>query len=92
MRLACVFVSMIFNKGAYLTKPIFHKALKDGIFAIWESREFGKSQYFPFQWWVPNKGTTGTIFITSMVWRGLYQGLNPGPPALEASTLLLGYW
>jgi len=34
MRLACVFVSTIFNKGAYLTKPIFHKALKDGIFAI----------------------------------------------------------
>ena len=39
-----------------------------------------------------NKGTTGTIFITSLVWRGpCLGGLNPGPPALEASTLPLGY-
>ena len=30
----------------------------------------GKSQYFPFQCWVLTKGTTGTIFITSLVWRG----------------------
>jgi len=38
---------------------------------------------------VPNKGTTGTIFL----WYDavLDWGLNPGPPALEASTLPLGY-
>ena len=35
--------------------------------------------------------TTGTIFITSFVWHGPNCGLNPGPPALEASTLPLGY-
>ena len=37
-----------------------------------------KSQYFPFQCWVPNKGTTGTIFITSLVWHGPWLGMEPG--------------
>ena len=37
-----------------------------------------KSQYFPFQCSVLNKGTTGTIFITSLVWRGPWQGIEPG--------------
>ena len=50
-----------------------------------------KSQYFPFECSVLNKGTTGTIFITSLVWRGPWLGIEPGPPALEASTLPLGY-
>ena len=50
-----------------------------------------KEPVFPFECWVLNKGTTGTIFITSLVWRGPWRGLNPGPPALEASTLPLGY-
>ena len=36
-----------------------------------------------------NNGTTGTIFITYDA--VLDWGLNPGPPALEASTLPLGY-
>ena len=33
---------------------------------------------FPFQCWVLNKGTTGTIFITSLVWRGPWLGIEPG--------------
>ena len=37
-----------------------------------------KSQYFPFQCSVLNKGTTGTIFITSLVWRGPWLGIEPG--------------
>ena len=37
-----------------------------------------KSQYFPFQCWVLNKQTTGTIFITSLVWRGPWLGIEPG--------------
>ena len=32
----------------------------------------------PFQCWVLNKGTTGTIFITSLVWRGPWLGFEPG--------------
>ena len=38
-----------------------------------------------------NKGTTGTIFIRLWYDAVLDWGLNPGPPALEASTLPLGY-
>ena len=52
---------------------------------------FRKSQYFPFECWVPNKGTTDTIFIPSLVWRGPWLGIEPGTYALEASTLPLGY-
>ena len=37
-----------------------------------------KSQYFAFQCWVLNRGTTGTIFITSLVWRGLWLEIEPG--------------
>ena len=37
-----------------------------------------KSQYFPFQCWVQNKGTTGTIFIKSLVWRSPWLGIEPG--------------
>ena len=37
-----------------------------------------KSQYFPFQCWVPNKETTGIIFITSLVLRGPWLEIEPG--------------
>ena len=37
-----------------------------------------KSQYFPFQCWVLNKGTTGTIIISSLLWRGPWLGIEPG--------------
>ena len=50
-----------------------------------------KSQYLPFQCWVLNKWTTGTIFIMSWYDAVLDWELNPGPPALEASTLPLGF-
>ena len=33
---------------------------------------------FPFQCWVLNKRTTGTICITSLVWRGPWLGIEPG--------------
>jgi len=33
---------------------------------------------FPFECSVLNKGTTGTIFITSLVWRGPWLGIEPG--------------
>ena len=31
-----------------------------------------------FQFWVLKKGTTGTIFKTSLVWRGPWLGIEPG--------------
>ena len=37
-----------------------------------------KEPVFPSQCWVLNKGTTGTIFITSLVWRGPWLGIEPG--------------
>ena len=88
---------------------------------------WGRASIFPFECSVLNKGTTGTIFITSSVWGGPWLGIEPGtsrtrsqhyttmlsrrpgtscigsqhyttrlsrrpgPPALEASTIPLGY-
>ena len=37
-----------------------------------------RASIFPFQCWVLNKGTTGTIFITSLVWRGPWLRIEPG--------------
>ena len=33
---------------------------------------------FPIKCWVLNKGTIGTIFIMSLVWRGPWLGIEPG--------------
>ena len=46
--------------------------------------------------WVLNKGTTRNHFLTSLVWRGHWLGIEPRhprtrSPTLEASTLPLGY-
>ena len=38
-----------------------------------------RASNFPFECPVLNKGTTGTIFITSLVWRGPWLGIEPGP-------------
>ena len=51
-----------------------------------------RASIFPFECSVLNNGTTGTIFITSLVWRGPWLGIEPGTSALEASTIPLGYW
>ena len=37
-----------------------------------------RASIFPFNCSVLNKGTTGTIFITSLVWRGPWLGIEPG--------------
>ena len=39
---------------------------------LWE-----RASIFPLQCWVLNKVTTGTIFITSLVWRGPWLGIEP---------------
>ena len=59
------------------------------VFLLLENFENEKQPLFPFQCWVVNKETTGTIFLMFLV--SLYLGLNPRPPALETSTLPLGY-
>ena len=37
-----------------------------------------RASIYPFQYWVLNKWTTGTIFITSLVWRCPWLGIEPG--------------
>ena len=37
-----------------------------------------RASIFPFECSVLNKGTTGTIFMTSLVWRGPWLGIEPG--------------
>ena len=37
-----------------------------------------RASIFPFECSVLNKGTTGTIVITSLVWRGSWLGIEPG--------------
>ena len=37
-----------------------------------------RASIVPFECSVLNKGTTGTIFITSLVWRGPWLGIEPG--------------
>jgi len=37
-----------------------------------------RASIFLFECPVLNKGTTGTIFITSLVWRGPWLGIQPG--------------
>ena len=42
-------------------------------FNSWE-----RASMFPFECSVLNNGTTGTIFITSLVWRSPWLGIEPG--------------
>ena len=50
-----------------------------------------KEPVFPFRMFSAKQGHYWYHFISSLVWRGHYWGLNPGPPALDASTVPLGY-
>ena len=60
-------------------KSIFHKTLKDDIIAIWLVFCCVFIEKEPvFLCSVLNKGTTGTIFVTSLVWRGPWLGIEPG--------------
>ena len=65
LNITCLFVLTIFNEGVYTTlKFIFHKALKDGIIAIFiyfYIFYLRKRPVFPFSCWVLNKGATGTL-------------------------------
>ena len=50
-----------------------------------------RASIFPFEGSVLNKGTTGTILYRFWYDAVLGLRLNPGPPALEASIIPLGY-
>ena len=41
-------------------------------------KSWDRASIFPFECSVLNKGTTGTIFITSLLWRGPWLGIEPG--------------
>ena len=67
---------------------ICHKALKDGIaIFIFEKRASVSPLMFSAK-----QGNHWYHFFKHLWYdEVLYRGLNPGPPALEASTLPLGY-
>ena len=44
-----------------------------------------RASIFPCQCWVLNKGTTGTIFVKSLVWRGPWLGNEPGTSCTRLS-------
>ena len=66
-----------------------YQILSITLFSYLNSTE--RARIFPFQCWVLNKGTTGTIFITSLVWRGPWLGIEPGTsrPRSQHSTTRL---
>ena len=47
-----------------------------------------RASIFPFECSVLNKGTTGTIVITSLVWRGPWLGIEPGTSRQHYTTRL----
>ena len=89
----CLFCVVIrFFHPRHMTSDLegfLYQILSITLFSYLNSWE--RASIFPFECWVLNKSTTGTIFITYLVWRGPWLGIEPGLPALEASTLSLGY-
>ena len=64
------------HNGQYppISKDFLSKILSiTFIFLSWE-----RASIFPFECSVLNKGITITIFITSLVWRGPWLGIEPG--------------
>jgi len=51
-----------------------------------------KEPVFPFQCWVLNKGTTGTIFISSLVWRGPWLGIEPRTSRTQTQHSMTRLW
>ena len=58
------------------SKDFLYQILSITLFSYLNS--WKRASIFPFQCWVLNKGTTGTIFITSLVWCGPWLGIEPG--------------
>ena len=71
----CSFVPFFFN-DLRLWRIFYPRFYPIHIFSYLNSWE--RASIFPFECSVLNKGTTGTIFITSLVWRGPWLGIEPG--------------
>ena len=69
LNITCLFVLTIFNEGVYTTlKFIFHKALKDGIIAIFIFFIWEKGPYFPFHVECLTRELLVPCFISWLVW------------------------
>ena len=51
-----------------------------------------RASIFPFECSVLNKGTTGTIYITSLVWRGPWLGIEPGTTRFRSQHSTTRLW
>ena len=58
------------------SKDFLSQILSITFFSVLNSWE--RASIFPFECSVLNQGTTGTIFITSLVWRGPWLGIEAG--------------
>ena len=56
------------------SKDFLYQILSITLFSYLNSWE--RASIFPFQCWLLNKGTTGTIYITSLVWHGPWSGTS----------------
>ena len=65
---------------AKMTSDFKRFSIPDFIHYIYFSylNSWERTSIFTFECWVLNKGTTGTIFITSLVWGGPWLGIEPG--------------
>ena len=67
-----LFINMQFVYNYFISCHFFYIFLFSYLYS-WE-----RASIFPFECSVLNKGTIGTIFITSLVWRGPWLGIEPG--------------
>ena len=76
----CLFCVVIrFFHPRHMTSDLegfLYQILSITLFSYLNSWE--RASIFPFECWVLNKSTTGTIFITYFVWRGPWLGIEPG--------------
>ena len=70
------FISTTTANDLRLRRIFYHRFYPLHLFSYLNSWE--RASTFPFECSVLNKGTTGTIFLTSLVWCGHWLGIEPG--------------
>ena len=86
----CFFITATTANDLPLRRIFYPRFYQVHLFSYLNSWE--RASIFPFECSVLNKGTTGNIFLLRLWYDAVLDwGLNPGPQALEASTLPLGY-